>query len=307
MIMMRLFVTLAFFFFATNIVLAWGNDSVGPPKFRYSVSLQVGQPNKLAGAEAISHDDLSVSPHGTLNRYSYGTGATFRYFTDETFFLHLRFAYSARHQEIYDSLVVATEEYVINNVHETHQLDQVYYTNYNTRNLLFGLGGGHEGRYGRFLVRAGAEIGLILYTQNHRYTVEGSYDRADHDSLANGNQYHYDYFRGAAIDLKYPLVWGVGLSGHATLQYKVSEHFGIGATLYLGGFYNGSQGAKYVYIYNNMDRRTDSNGLNSNDDVITETSYDYNTRQFDFSPLNGQISIEYYFGRPWKSTPTGPY
>lgn len=296
--MRTLFLIVAIFIFASCDVFAWGNDSIGPPKHRFSFSIQVGQPNKLLGVEAISNDDLTVSPHGTMNRYSYGTGGTVRYFADETFFLHLRFAYSTRHQDIYDSLTPGTDEFTFNNVSETHQYDQVSRANYNARNMLFGLGGGHEGSYGRFLVRAGAEIGMILYTRNHRYTVEGSYDRGHHDSLANGNQYDYVLFRGAAIDLKYPLVWGVGLSGHATLQYKVTEHFGIGATLYLGGFYNGSKGAKYVHTYTSLDRRTDSNGANTNADVVTETSYSFNTRQFDFSPLNGQISIEYYFCEP---------
>jgi hypothetical protein len=293
--MCKLFSVVVMFILVSGDVFAWGNDSVGPPKHRFAVSVQAGQPNKLLGVERMSLDGLPDDPQGELSRYSYGTGVTFRYFTDETFFLHLRFAYSAQHQEIYDSITSSTDDYVFNNVHETHQVDRVLFDNYNVRNILFGIGGGHESQYGRFVVRAGAEIGFIKYTQNRHYTVQGYYDRADHDSLANGNQYHYDSFIGVSTDYRYPLAWGIGLSGHATLQYKVSDHFGIGASLYLGAFYSGSR-ASWDWTFGDLDRITDSNGVNNNTDLYTEHTEEYSTRQFDFSPLNGQISVEYYFG-----------
>lgn len=263
------------------------------PKF--AVTLLVGQPNYIAGADVVGSDQPFSVLHGNLHRFSMGTGLCFRWYQDETFFLHARMMYSTRRYSLYDSIVMSPEISTAPNW--TNTTARMYVTDnaYRMNNILIGIGGGHEGRYGNFVVRAGGEIDFISYADVFVQNESRNYTVLNSDST-NGGHYSSTDFRSFRDHTTSPGLWAIGITGHAALEYKLNPHFGIGATIYLGGFYCGVNGKKWKQEINNSATVSDTHGnyTATTNDFVNELPY--SVRQFDFSPLNAQINFAYYFG-----------
>lgn len=298
---------LALFVFLTCSSSAWAQlvvfkgapqtaaDSAYNPKF--AVTLLVGQPNYIAGADVLGSDQPFNVLHGDLQRFSMGTGLCFRWYQDETFFLHARMMYSTRRYTLYDSVIPPPDVYGSGSGGwtTTREYTNVRYNAYRMNNLLFGVGGGHEGRYGNFIVRAGGEIDFISYSDVFVQTDARAYVVVHSDST-NGGQYSSSQVQMSTDRTTSPGLWAIGITGHAALEYKLNPHFGIGATIYLGGFYCGVKSKNWKQEVHNSNSFTDTQGSNSHysSDVVNELPY--SVRQFDFSPLNAQINFAYYFG-----------
>lgn len=263
------------------------------PKF--AVTLLAGQPNYIAGADIQGADQPFNVLHGELHRFSMGTGLCFRWYRDETFFLHARVMYSTRRYSIYDSIIDEPEVFEAplwtNTTTRTFVVDNAY----RMQNILFGIGGGHEGRFGKFVVRAGGEIDFISYSDVFVQSESRNYTVLESDST-NGGHYTSTQVQSFRDHTTSPGLWAVGITGHAALEYKVNTHFGIGATLYLGGFYCGVSDKTWTQDGGNSNITTDSHGNVNSSGNEFRNELPYTVRQFDFSPLNGQINFVYYFG-----------
>lgn len=276
-------------------LFAFGTDSAAPPEHRFSLTLQVGQPNHIVGADVLDGDQPFNTLHGDLSRFSMGAGGIFRYHVDESFFLQARVMYSTRRYTLYDSTmdepVIDTFPQRIMTTNRTYVTDNNYFMS----NMLFGIGGGHEGHYGRFIVRAGGEIDFIRYADVLVETATRNYTFKHSDSISGGthDKVNTQTFHDLTTS---PGLWAIGIMGHASLEYKLNPSFGIGASLYLGGFFCGGSEKLWYQEGENVQTITDSSAPTT----ITEDDYynefEFSVRQFDFAPLNAQINFAYYFG-----------
>lgn len=290
------FLTFAFgLLFISCTLIAGDTTSMSGKMFRYSIGVQMGQPNQIAGADVLNGSQPFSALHGNLDRFSIGTGGFFRWHIDETFSLHARFSYSTRRYSLYDSVVDPKLVEISPNWTNTIARSYVADNSYRMNNILIGIGGGHEGHYGKFIVRAGGEIDFIKYSDVIVQTESRTYIFTDSDTNSTGGNYNTEQ-RIFNHDLTTsPGLWAIGIVGHASLEYKVTPHWGIGANIYLGGFYCGTRNAVWRQEVNSLNSYTDSHGLNNQYSVETNNAYPYSVNQFDFSPLNGQINVVYYF------------
>lgn len=283
--------------FCTAITLhAATTDSSGTTYKRFAFGLNVGQPAHIAGANVIAPDQPFNTLHGDLNRFSIGAGAFVRYYAGKSFFMHARFMYSRFSYSLYDSIVEGPFTTV--GVDWTNTIVRSYVTDNGSEvnNILVGIGGGHEARYGKFAVRAGGEIDFIKYSPVEVQTGSRMYYSVHSDS-ASGGTFTSNMFNGTMEKTTSPGLWAIGITGHATLEYKLTASFGIGASVYLGGFYGGTRNQSWKQHVEAKTYYYDSSNNATGNGYTYESELDYSARQFDFSPLNGQINFTYYFGR----------
>lgn len=263
--------------------------------YQYSIGIQIGQPHHITGADVVNDDQPFNVLHGNLNRFSMGSGLFFRWHTDESFSLHARLSYSTRRYSLYDS--IADPDVAEEFPNWTNTISRSYVTDnsYRMNNVLMGIGGGHEGHYGKFIVRAGGEIDFIKYSDVTVVTQSRNYTLIDSDTVSSGGHYNSSQrilFRDQTTS---PGLWAIGIVGHASLEYKVNSHLGIGANIYLGGFYCGTKSKTWKQEVNTVNSYSDS--VNQTQETSSEaySEHPYSVNQFDFSPLNAQINVVYYF------------
>lgn len=265
---------------------------------RMSVSVQSGQPFQMNQVQNSTDPLTQFIPHGEFNRLAFSAGATFRYYFNTSFFLQLHGAYSFTHWQQYDSIPMNTAEYDNGTLHSITTGERALNYTYWSNNFLVGIGGGHETRLRHYVVRAGAEIDYMKYTRNENYYSQNEYQHEHQDTISTGGEYDADYTRLYSSFSSTPGIWAIGLNGHASLEYKVYPSFGIGATLMMGFYFTGSGGDLWSQNEKQSYIQTDSNGASSDWSSETASTYPYKRKQFDFSPLNGQINVVYYFGTP---------
>lgn len=272
-------------------------DTTISESHRFSVTILIGQANRINGADYSSVDGPFSYIRGVLTSQSLATGAMFRYYTNESCAFHARFAYSYRYYSMYDT-ITADPYYVNDGV--ISGTDGSYFEltdNFKMNNMLIGLGASYETHLRKLILRVGAELNYIQYT---KLTYSRTYKTTDTwhaDTLATGGSYDYSLVRTFDGSYNGPQFWAAGITGNATIEYTLTKRIGIGMSLYLGGYYAGLSKKNWHYESVSHTIETDSNGMNYDYTYTDDMDFEYSTKQFDFSPLNAQFIVVYYFGK----------
>jgi len=188
-------------------------DSADFPEHNFSLSLQLGEPNRIHQAEYLEENTALFSNDGSTTQYGWSTGLTLRKHTSSTFFYHVRVAYGNTYSSQYDTSYISMP---YGSPHDTIvETQHTYYSGatrtYRSSNLLFGIGGGHEMQFRNFVVRAGGELHYLRYLRISHDVSGTNYFAVEEDSLLTGGHYSSLDVTYSTEAIKYPCACFAGV------------------------------------------------------------------------------------------------
>lgn len=287
---------LSLFFLALLPFASAAQTDTGASSFkRFGISVQGGPPVRILSTEFIDEDSPGLVPIGSLKRYAYSVGGTFRYYFNPELSAYARFAIVRRDFLASDTVYTVIAETNDGTVHNLSATAQYTYVDYTVRNVLAGLGMSYEVPVNKLRIQVSAELAYVKYLQIHYNTGSRSHIIVDNDSLNNSNDYSSHRINRSYTNETFPNVSSAGMLIQTGMEYRFCPRFGVSAAMLFGAFYTWAKNDTFGKTEGNTSDFSDSNGVVTHTGSETVNISGYTRRQFDFSPPTGLLGLNFYF------------